>query len=197
MGVPTIKTGPMTVDEFYEFTDRRPDEEKWELIDGEPILNAAPSPLHQRIVKNVLFALTLLEREPSATWEVLPGLGVRVSETNRPEPDVIILPRTNASTDLASRDRSDVLVAFEVLSPSTKDRDLRWKRAAYTSLASLTHYVVIAQDVVEVVVFARDKGFAEKRLRSLNDSVEVPALGISLPLAEIHRGTGLASVSGN
>src|SRR5205823_14150801 len=28
MGIPTIKTGPMTVDEFYEFTDRRPDEEK-------------------------------------------------------------------------------------------------------------------------------------------------------------------------
>jgi Uma2 family endonuclease len=57
MGIPTIKTGPMTVDEFYEFTDRRPDEEKWELIDGEPILNAAPSPLHQWMVKNVLFCL--------------------------------------------------------------------------------------------------------------------------------------------
>ncbi len=65
-----------------------------------------------------------------------------------------------ASLDLQGRDRSDVLAAFEVLSPSTKDRDLRWKRTAYTSLASLTHYVVIAQDAliaqdaVEVVVFA-------------------------------------------
>jgi Uma2 family endonuclease len=197
MGVPTIKTGPMTVDEFYEFTDRRPDEEKWELIDGEPILNAAPSRLHQWIVKNVLVALTLLEREPGATWEVLSDLGVRVSETKRPEPDIIIFPRTGASLDLQGRDRSDPLVAFEVLSPSTEDRDLRWKRAAYTSLASLTHYVVIAQDAVEVVVFARDNGFAEKRLRSLNDLVEVPALGISLPLAEIYRGTGLVSVSGS
>jgi len=196
MGIPTIKTGPMTVDEFYEFTDRRPDEEKWELIDGEPILNAAPSRLHQRIVKNVLVALTLLEREPGATWEVLSDLGVRVSETKRPEPDIIIFPRTGASLDLQGRDRSDPLVAFEVLSPSTEDRDLRWKRAAYTSLASLTHYVVIAQDAVEVVVFARDNAFAEKRLRSLNDSVEVPALGISLLLAEINRGTGLGSISG-
>jgi len=201
MGIPTIKTGPMTVDEFYEFTDRCPDEEKWELIDGEPILNAAPSRLHQGIVKNVLFALTLRERELSAAWEVLPGLGVRVSEINRPEPDVVILPRTGASLDLQGRDRSDVLAAFEVLSPSTKDRDLRWKRTAYTSLASLTHYVVIAQDAliaqdaVEVVVFARDNGFAEKRLRSLNDSVEVPALGISLPLAEIYRGTSLGNPS--
>jgi len=197
MGIPTIKTGPMTVDEFYEFTDRRPDEEKWELIDGEPILNAAPSRLHQRIVKNVLVALTLLEREPGATWEVLSDLGVRVSETKRPEPDIIIFPRTGASLDLQGRDRSDPLVAFEVLSPSTEDRDLRWKRAAYTSLASLTHYVVIAQDAVEVVVFARDNGFAEKRLRPLNDTVDVPALGISLLLAEIYRGTGLASITGS
>ena len=195
MGVPTIHTGPMTVEEFYAFTDTRPDEEKWELIDGEPILNAAPSPLHQWIVRNVLVALTLLERERSASWAVLPSLGVRVSETNRPEPDLVILPRTGASLDLQGRDRSDALVAFEVLSPSTKDRDLRWKRTAYTSLASLTHYVVIAQDAVEVVVFARDKGFAEKRLRSLNDSVEVPELGISLPLAEIYRGTSLGNPS--
>jgi Uma2 family endonuclease len=195
MGVPFIKTGPMTVYDFFEFTDRYPDNEKWELIDGEPILNAAPSRLHQGIVKNVLFALTLRERELSADWEVLPGLGVRVSETNRPEPDLVILPRTGASLDLQGRDRSDALVAFEVLSPSTEDRDLRWKRAAYTSLASLTHYVVIAQDAVEVVVFARDNGFAEKRLRSLNDSVEVPALGISLPLEEIYRGTSLGNPS--
>ena len=185
----------MTVDEFYEFTDRRPDEEKWELIDGEPILNAAPSPLHQWIVKNVLFALMLLEREPTATWAVLPELGVRVSETNRPEPDVVIVPRTGLSLDLQSRDLRDPLVAFEVLSPSTKDRDLRWKRAAYTNLASLTHYVVIAQDAVEVVVFARDNGFAEKRLRSLNDSVDVAALGVSLSLEEIYRGTSLGDAS--
>ena len=49
MGVPTIKTGPMTVEEYFAFTETRPDNEKWELIDGEPILNASPSGLHQRI----------------------------------------------------------------------------------------------------------------------------------------------------
>src|SRR4051794_3377460 len=99
MGVPFIKPGPMTVDEFYEFTDRCPDEEKWELMDGEPILNVAPSRLHQEIIKNVLFALTLLERGRAATWVVLPGLGARVSETNRPELDVVTVPRTGVSLD--------------------------------------------------------------------------------------------------
>jgi Uma2 family endonuclease len=191
MGVPTIDTGPMTVEEFYAFTDSRPDGEKWELIDGEPILNAAPSPLHQWIVKNLVISLGLRERELAAAWGVISDVGIRVSNTKRPEPDVVVVPRTTRLFDPRTRDCSDMIAAFEVLSPSTKDRDLRWKRTTYTSLSSLTHYVVIAQDAMDVVVFARTNGFAEQRLRSLRDCVELPSLGISLPLSEIYRDTGL------
>jgi Uma2 family endonuclease len=187
MGVPTIKTGPMTVEEFYAFTDARPDEEKWELIDGEPVLNASPSPIHQWIVGNLLIALGNRAREVHASWAVLPGLGVRVSDINRPEPDVLIVPRASLAIDPSGRDRKEVIVAFEILSPSTEERDLRWKRAAYTGLPSVTHYVVIAQDAVDVVVFARDASFVERRLQSLSDSVDLPSLGISLPLSEIYR----------
>jgi Uma2 family endonuclease len=191
VGVPTIKTGPMTVEEFYAFTDTRPDEEKWELIDGEPVLNASPSELHQRIVKNLSFALTTLERRPGTLWEILPGLGVRVSETSRPEPDVLIIPISGGSADPQGRDRSDIITAFEILSPSTVSRDLRWKRTAYTGLPTLMHYVVIAQDAVDVVVFSRENGFAEQRLRSLGESIELRSLGISVALSEIYRNTGL------
>jgi len=192
VGVPVIDTGPMTVEEFYAFTDTRPDEEKWELIDGEPILNAAPSRLHQRIVKNLILALGNRERELAASWTVLPGLGVRVSDTDRPEPDVLVIPSDYRSPDPQERDTSDVIVAFEVLSPSTKGRDLRWKRKAYASLPSLTHYIVIAQDAVEVLVFARDADFAEKRIRSIDKVIELRSLRTSLPVAEIYRDTGLA-----
>ena len=52
-GRSAIDTGPMTVEDFFAFTDARPDEEKWELIDGEPVLNATPSYVHQRIVGNI------------------------------------------------------------------------------------------------------------------------------------------------
>jgi Uma2 family endonuclease len=192
MGVPTINTGPMSVEEFYAFTDTRPDDEKWELIDGEPVLNPAPSPLHQWIVKNVVFALTLRERELAAPWGVISDVGIRVTNTKRPEPDVVVVPRTARLFDPRTRDCSDMIAAFEVLSPTTEDRDLRWKRTTYTGLPSLTHYIVIAQDAVDVVVFARASGFEEQRLRSLRDSLELPSLGVSLPLSEIYRDTGLA-----
>lgn len=191
MGVPTIKTGPMTVEEFYAFTDTRPDEEKWELIDGEPVLNASPSELHQRIIKNLTRVLATLELDPATNWEVLPGLGVRVSETNRPEPDVLIIPLRGKSADPQGRDRSDIIATFEVLSPSTASRDLRWKRTAYTALPTLMHYVIVAQDKVDVVVLSRNNGFAERRFRALSDSIELSPPDIVLSVADIYRNTGL------
>jgi Uma2 family endonuclease len=181
----------MTVEEYFSFTDTRPDNEKWELIDGEPVLNASPSGTHNRILKNLIFLLGSLERTRKQPWEAIPGIGVRVSRTSLPEPDLFILPSGTIQANPYDRETSDVLVTFEILSPSTADRDLRWKRTAYTSLPSLSHYVVVAQDAVDVVVFARDAGFAEKHFRSLADTIEMPALGISLPLAEIYRDTGL------
>jgi Uma2 family endonuclease len=191
VGVPTIKTGPMTVEEYFAFTDTRPDNEKWELIDGEPILNASPSALHQKILLNLIFLLGAIERQRTQSWEAIPGIGVRVSDTSLPEPDLFILPAGTIRSNPYSRETRDVLAAVEILSPSTVERDLRWKRTAYTSLPSLTHYVVIAQDAVDVVVFARETGFAERHFRSLSEALELPALGIALLLAEIYRDTGL------
>jgi Uma2 family endonuclease len=204
-GIPVIDTGinagradtapwnrrPMTVDEFYAFTDTRPDCEKWELIEGEPVLNASPSRLHQRIAGNVFFALTVRQREIGALWEASLPLGVRVSEKDRPEPDVLVYPFDPRGPDGQQRDRNDVLVVFEVLSPSTEKRDLGWKRKAYASLASLTHYIVISQDAVDVIVFARDDAFEGRRFQSLDKTIDLRSLGISLPVAEIYRDTGL------
>ncbi len=191
MGVPTIKTGPMTVEEYFAFTATRPDNEKWELIDGEPILNASPSKLHQKIFINLVCLLGAIQRRHSQLWEVLPGIGVRVSDTSLPEPDVFILPAGSVRRDPYGGETQDAIVVFEILSPSTAERDLRWKRTAYSGLPSLSHYVVIAQDAIDVVIFARDAEFAERRILSLAGSLEFPSLGISLPLAEIYYDTGL------
>ena len=69
MGVPTIKTGPMTVEEYFAFTDTRPDNEKWELIDGEPILTASPSQFASGAIVSFLTSQSFSER--SNTGRVL------------------------------------------------------------------------------------------------------------------------------
>jgi Uma2 family endonuclease len=178
---------PMTVEEFFAFTETRPDEEKWELIEGEPIMNAAPAHLHQIIVANLLAELTNMARRTRASWRAIPGIGVRLSDISAPVPDVMIRPRDFLKGVICD----DMIVAFEVLSPSTAKRDLRWKRKAYASLPSLEHYVVIAQDKAEVLTHDRPNGFAERLLRGMGVSVELTAIGITLPLTDIYRDTDI------
>lgn len=187
MGIPRIDTGPMTVEEFYAFTDARPDQEKWELIDGEAVLNASPSRLHQRILKNLLIALAPQERGGAVGWEIIPGIGALVSSTSRPDPDAMILPNDDLKQAGSARDTDRASVLFEIISPSTASCDLKWKRSAYASLDALMHYVVIAQDTTEVIVFSRADGFGERRFRSLTDVISLDPPGVSLALADIYR----------
>jgi Uma2 family endonuclease len=157
-------------------------------------MNASASRLHQRIFGNLLFALKSLEQQQKLrgplAWEVLPGIGVRISQINVPVPDALIRP----FDDLSGVECSDMIVAFEILSPSTADRDLRWKRKAYASLESLRHYVVIAQDAIEVAVYDQARDFAERRLEKIDAVLDLPALAISLPLTDIYRDTGLGGL---
>jgi Uma2 family endonuclease len=188
MDVPVRKAEPMNVEEFFAFTDSRPDDEKWELIEGEPVLHATPLSPHQTIVANVITWLHNFRRARRSSWIVIPGIGVRVSSTSVAEPDVLIRP----TMPRVGRECDDPIVTIEVLSDSTADRDLRWKRKAYARLPSLMYYVVIAQDAVEVMVYARASNFAEQRIESLAAVLDLPALGISLPLAEIYQDTDLS-----
>jgi Uma2 family endonuclease len=192
MGVPPVDLAPMTVEEFFAFTDTRPDDEKWELIDGEPVLNASPSDYHQVILGNLIYLLVTCERQERRLWKSMPGIGVRISDHSLPQPDAIVRPQVRFDRRPMTRECDDIIAAFEILSPSTRDRDLRWKRNAYLALPSLMHYVVVAQDAVEVMLFGREAELPA-RFDQLDMSVELSALGISLPLAEIYRDTGLAT----
>ena len=43
----------LSVEAFRAFYDGRPDEERWELIDGVPMMMAPPTFVHQRIASNL------------------------------------------------------------------------------------------------------------------------------------------------
>ena len=173
---------PMNVEQFLAFYDTRPDGEKWELIDGELFMNATPVSYHQRIVGNLIYHLGLVRRKTGGQWDAVPGIGVRLSDFSSVEPDVMIRPRDNFN----GRNCEDIVVAFEVLSPSTKQNDLKFKRKSYPALASLTHYVVVSAERMEVRVYARQAGWAEVVLTSPAQSVQFEALQASLALAEIY-----------
>ena len=184
---------PMTVADFLAFGKKRPDGEKWELLDGGLFLNASPVRHHQKLVANITIALGIALRAKPRDWEVIPGIGVRVSDFSSVEPDVMIRPRDEFQGNICD----DIIVAFEVLSPSTRHNDLTWKRQNYPALPGLSHYVAVSAETMEVRVFARAAQWQEIVLTRPGDIIAFETLGISLSLAEIYEDLdGLPEPSG-
>ena len=175
----------MGAEDFFRFLETRPDEEKWELFDGLPVLNPTPVYPHQAIVKNLLRILGNLEIERNSSWSVLPGIGVRVSNISVPVPDVMILPRRRDNAHVCD----DMIAAFEVLSPSTGKRDLDWKRKAYASLAAVMDCIIIAPDKVQILHYRRSDSWAELQLLDMNASLAIPELEIELKLRDVYYDT--------
>jgi Uma2 family endonuclease len=181
---------PMTIREFLAFARTRPQEERWELIEGRPVLNPAPIDVHQMIVTNLIGLLLDHKQRTKAAWLPMPGIGTRVPVSPRslPQPDVFVKegrPKGKSVTD-------DALVIFEVLSRSNSKADQAWRRKVYASVPNCQHYVTVATKAVKVMAFDRATRWQERTLVSIDDSLELDALGLAMPLSVIYRWTTLA-----
>ena len=78
----------------------------------------------------------------------------------------------------------------EVLSDTTTDYDRGEKFRHYRSLASLRHYLLIAQDQMRVEHYERVEGILWRlagEYTDRGDRISLPDLAIEIPLAEIYR----------
>jgi hypothetical protein len=119
----------------------------------------------------------------------MPGVGTRVpiSPRSLPQPDVFV--KEGAPTGAPVTD--DALVLFEVLSRSNTRADQAWRRKAYASVPNCRHYVTVSLKAVEVDAYDRDTAWKKRSVASLTESLDLPALGLAIPLADIYRWTPL------
>ena len=180
----------MTIEEFLAFTASRPDEERWELIEGVPVLNPSPVQTHQLVAANIVGWLLAEKRRKRAAWLPLLGVGTRVPASPRslPQPDVYVQSNPVAGDTPVT---DDALVLFEVLSRSNTKADQAWRRRVYASVPNCQHYVTVSLKAVDVTSFDRSTGWQPRRLKTLEESLDLPALGVAMPLADVYRWTEL------
>jgi len=196
MGVRT-KLAPeqeMTIEEFRAFTDTRPQEERWELIEGVPVLNPSPIDYHQIVVTNISTLLANAKVGKNAPWFPMIGTGTKVpvSANSLPQPDVMVKEHPPTGTPASD----DALVLFEVLSRSNTKADQAWRRKVYASVPNCQHYVTVYPKTVEICAYDRAGRWKGRSLMSLADSLALPALGLSIPVADIYRWTPLGQQEG-
>lgn len=156
-----------------------------EYIDGRILAMVGGSRLHNLVAAAVQNLLTAaLEGRPCEVYQS--DMRVRVDAARMyAYPDVVAVCGTPEFD-------GDVLlnptVIVEVLSDSTEHYDRGAKSLRYRRLPSLGDYVLVAQDQPRVEHFARrGDGWLVHDHDDLDAVLELPSIGVSLPLREIYR----------
>lgn len=176
----------LTPEEYLEI-DRRA-EIKSEFWDGEMFAMAGGSEQHAYLITNVVGELrSHFKGRPCKVWP--DTLRVKVWPTGRyTYPDAVALCGEPHFEDAERDTLVNPMVLFEVLSPSSEDHDRGKKFFYYRSIESVTDYVLIAQNAINVEHFSRqpDGTWVFRAYTRLDQEVGLPSLGVRLALAEIY-----------
>ena len=115
----------------YEDYRETPEDTRYELIDGELILAAAPRMTHQRLQSRLGSRMEIFAEDTDAGEVYFSSTDVVLSDTDVVQPDLIFISKERAHiiTVEAVFGAPDLII--EILSPSTAARDMGYKRDLY------------------------------------------------------------------
>lgn len=198
----------MSARDFRAFQDGRPDQERWELIDGVPVMMTPPFLDHNRIASNLERVLNdaLEVHDPTREAvqrpgvelglgaDVLTGLG-REAEY-RPEPDVAVIAH-DPRPGRRFVDRAFLLA--EIVSGTDDDPVAAagepWiavKSRLYRAHSACEYVLIVEQRRIEVRIAARtDAGWIDRTLSDAADALVLPSFGFRCTVGDLYAGTHL------
>lgn len=183
-----IRQTPMSESDFLAWVE--PLDERYELVEGIPMMQAGATRDHERVAKRVFIAL--LSQVDAATFDVNKGdFGVRIKPGEGKGtilyPDVVV---DLQSDDGSERATTTPRVVVEVLSLGT-DYDYHVEKLErYKARDSLMQYVVFEQDRPKAYVWDRkDQGWpaSPRVVEGADQVVSFPHIGACVTLGDIYR----------
>jgi Uma2 family endonuclease len=130
------------------------DGKRYELLDGEVVVTAAPTPGHQRCVLEMTLRFVEYFRGRDIAEVFVSPIDVILAEQDVVEPDIVVV------SDPAQVSKRGIegppLVVVEVLSPSTRASDRTIKAQRYARLG-IAHYWIVDPEERRVECF-RERG---------------------------------------
>ena len=170
----------------YEDYQNTPEENHYELLDGELVMTPAPGELHQRI--SILLGSKLFQfvTENSLGRVYQAPLDVVLSDTDVVQPDLLFVSneRDHIITSANIQGAPDLVV--EILSPSTAERDRTFKRTLYARHGVNEYWMVdtIAKDVT--VLLLGERGYRVVDTYGEGETLTSPTLqGFSLNIGDL------------
>lgn len=173
---------------YREYAELPNDGRRYELVEGDLLVNPAPTTIHQRVSRRLQQILMQQLEEPGIAEVFNAPTDVILSDTNVVQPDLaIVRSARKAISERGIEGPPDVIV--EILSPSNSGHDELFKKLLYAKMGVPEYWVV---DPVHGLVTAYHLdggryGTAARFDRSSTlVSLEFPE--VSVPLARVFEG---------
>jgi Uma2 family endonuclease len=156
MNVSLVPDVRMTVEEFLAWSERQPDQDRYELVDGEIVAMTRDTIQHNRTKGRAYRAICeALEVAGLPCEAFIDGIAITINENTVRIPDIIVqcgadpLPRAMVA--------ESPLVVVEVVSPSSERDDKDTKFMDYFSVAGIRHYLILFPERRAVIHHQRNE----------------------------------------
>ena len=137
--MPTPNEHKMTAEEFFKFTPEN-ESERYELINGEIVAQAAPSTIHQRLIGNLFFSIkSFIKFNKGKCEPFISPYDVVLDEETVVQPDVLVVCDPAHIDDKRCHGAPDIII--EVTS-SNYGRDYGEKLALYRNAGVREYWIV-------------------------------------------------------
>jgi Uma2 family endonuclease len=176
----------MTLDEYLEFDEHSA--LRYEYVNGAVHAMVGPSIAHVRISRELLIAVTShLRGGPCEAFATDIKLKIRLEKEEIVYyPDLVVACNRE---EWEERCICNPKLVAEVLSPSTRDTDLREKAMTYRRIASIEEYVLIEQAEHRVTVHRRAENWMPQVYSGPEAVAEFQSISLSIPLTQIYAGS--------
>ena len=178
----------MTFSTFEDFLEwERLQHARHDLVDGVPVAMAGANEGHN--IKGNILAALLGRLRGGSCLPFLSDIAMKTGFRKGHYPDVSV---DCGPRNPQNRSMPCPTVVFEVLSPDTQGEDRTVKLWEYNDVRTIAHYVLVEQSMPLVHIYSRH-GSGDFKLRpqevgGLEGVVELPGIGVSLPMATIYDG---------
>ena len=172
----------------YEDYAKTPEDERYELLDGELIKLTTPNIPHQSVRAQLGVRLFFFVQERDLGQVFFVPFDVVLSDTDVVQPDLIFVSREREHIITHANIQGAPDLVVEILSPSTAERDRTVKRRLYAEHGVKEYWQVEPEAETVTVLLLRDGGFTKVGSYGKGQSLSSPTLeGFTLNLDEIFR----------
>ncbi|MBI5756214.1 MAG: Uma2 family endonuclease [Nitrospirae bacterium] len=162
---------------------KTPDDERYELIEGELLMTPSPNTWHQRILGRLHLKITQYLIEKNMGEVFLSPYDVVLDNDNVFEPDIIFVSKERYGIITAANIKGAPDLVIEILSPSTAYRDLVKKKRLYAQFGVQEYWIVDPEEETVEVYTLQQHQFelnASYQEDGIVTSPRLPDLQISL-----------------